>query len=49
MITAYPFKNCIAISYMLVEPLGDHEDVVYARDSLGIEVSRNAGVCDIFI
>jgi hypothetical protein len=49
MITAYPFKNCIAISYALVERWGAHEDVVHAGDSLGIEVGRSAGVGDTSI
>jgi hypothetical protein len=49
IITAYTFKNHIAIFYVLVEQLGAHEDVVHAEDTIGLEVGRDAGVGDIFI
>ena len=49
MITAYPFKNRVAIPYTLVERLGAHEDAVHAGDSMWIEIGRNTGIGNIFI
>jgi hypothetical protein len=49
MITAYTFKNRVAIPYALGEQLGAHEDVVHAGDSLWIEIGRNTGISKVFI
>jgi hypothetical protein len=48
MVTAYAFKNRVTISHMLVEQLGAHEDVMHARDSLGVKIIWNARVGGIF-
>jgi hypothetical protein len=48
MVTAYAFKDRVTISHALVERLGAHEDVMHARDSLGVKIIRDARVGGIF-
>jgi hypothetical protein len=48
MVTAYAFKDCVTISHALVEQLGAHEDVMHARDSLGVTIIWDARVGGIF-
>ncbi len=48
MVTAYAFKHRVTISRALVEQLGAHEDVMHARDSLGVKIIWDARLGGIF-